>query len=80
MFILFGRIYKEIRLLCWKFVREKGGDSFSHGYCRASSLREGAFCLRKTKKPPSLREVAARSADGRSYSFYRSATALRYTG
>ena len=50
MFILFGRIYKEIRLLCWEFVREKGGDSFSHGYCRASSLGEGAFCLRKTKK------------------------------
>lgn len=50
VFILFGRIYKEIRLLCWEFVREKGGDSFSHGYCRASSLGEEAFCLRKTKK------------------------------
>ena len=45
--------------------------SLSRGLCRASSLSEGAFCsaakLYLPDKPPSMREVASRSDDGRSY-------------
>ena len=45
--------------------------SFSHGCCRDSSLNEGASGekekLLALPKPPSQREVASRSDDGRSF-------------
>ena len=70
MFIHFGRIHKEIRPCYWEIVQEKA-DSFSHGCRRASSLGEGASGeetkLSALPKPPSGREVASRSDDGRSY-------------
>ena len=69
MFIHFGRIHKEIRPCYWEIVQEKA-DSFSHGCRRASSLGEGASGEEEEfsvlPKPPSMREVASQSDDGRS--------------
>ena len=50
------RLYPILRLF----------DKLPPAACSGSPLKEGAFWVSAVRKPPSLREVASRSDDGRS--------------